>query len=145
FDQIECPIPILRGERVVDRFFLQVVLDAPLTRLYLQLTNRVCLFLFEFQAQKIREEVVITKPLATIVEANQKQVGTLQLLEHFVPALVLSESIAERSVQAREDRGSQQKVVHLLRLAIQDFFQQVVQYKTVVAGKLLHQFRAIRP
>src|SRR5262249_13199302 len=103
FDEIERPIPIMCGKRVLDRFLLQVVLVTPLTRLDLQLTNGAGLFLLEFQAQKIREEMVITKPLPTIIQANQKQVGTLQLIEHFVPALITGESIAERAIQAREN------------------------------------------
>src|SRR5689334_22758296 len=87
--------------------------------------------------------VVITKPLAAIVQANQKQVRAVQLLQHFVTALIAGEGVAERAVQARENRSAQQEILDLLGLAVQHFFQQVIEYETIIAGKLLHQLGTV--
>ncbi len=82
--------------------------------------------------------MVVTKPLATPVETNQKQVGAFDLLEHFVPALITGKRVAEWAVQAREHRSAQEKILNLFGLTIQHFFEQVIQDKTIIAGKLFN-------
>ena len=45
--------------------------------------------------QDVREEMVIAKPLTTAVEADQKQIRAVQLLERFVTAVIVSERVAK--------------------------------------------------
>src|SRR5262245_16139367 len=105
--------------------------------------RRAGLFLLELQTKQVGEKVVITKPLAAIIQTNQEKVRALELLEHFVTALVLRECVAERAVETREHRSAQQKVLDLLCLAVQNFFQQVVENEAIVAGELFYQLRAV--
>src|ERR1041384_4189377 len=105
--------------------------------------KRTGLFLLELQAQQIGKKMVVTKPLATIVQTNQEQVRTIELLQHLVTTVIAGERVAKRPVQTCQNRSSQKKVLRFFSLAVEHFLQQVIQNKAVVAGKIFHQFRTI--
>jgi hypothetical protein len=93
--------------------------------------------LVEALAQQLREEVVITVPAPLMVQRHQEQVGAVQRLQGGLPGRrgVVHDGITERTAQALEDGGPQQKRLDRLGPPLEDLLHQIVQHELVAAGE----------
>ena len=89
----------------------------------------------QVRLQNLGEEVMIAIPLALVVERDDKQVAALQGLQHSSAIFLFGDGIAQRATQPIENGGLQQETADTLGLALQNFFDQIVQHKTVAAGE----------
>src|SRR5512133_2850959 len=81
--------------------------------------------------------MVIAIPLALVVERHDKQIASLQRSQYFSAILPPGYRITQWSAERAEYRSLQQEVSHRFRLALQDFLGQIIEHKTVAAGKSL--------
>ncbi len=73
-----------------------------------------------------------------LTSCNDQMQLRRQVFKHFQGRLAVvlsSECIAQGTGQSVEDGGLQQESLDAFGLQIQDFFDQVIQYKAVAAGK----------
>src|SRR5687768_13430386 len=81
--------------------------------------------------------MVIAVPAPLVVQGNDEQVGTVELLEGCLPGSggVAQHGIAEGATQAVEDRRAQQERLESFGLLLQDFFKEVIHDEMVAAGE----------
>ena len=85
--------------------------------------------------QDIREQVVVSVPLATRVEWDHKEIPPIEDLEHRLAAILSRNRIAQGASQPIEDAGPQQEPPHVVRLALQDLLDEVVDDEAIVPGE----------
>ena len=90
-------------------------------------------------AQDFGEQLVIAVPLAPAVESDQEQVVALEAAQQRVGILDLGHRCAQRAGEAGEDRGAQQEVTGVGRLAVQHLVAQVVHDLLVVSREGLDE------
>ena len=98
----------------------------------------------ELQAQEIRQELVVAKPGALGVQRHDERVGVLQLQQRPLRARTARQQVGKFPVQPVDKRGSQQRALHLARLAFEHLGHQVFPDRPVGAGKLGHETLGIR-
>ena len=89
----------------------------------------------ELVAEEPGEEMVVAVPLAAGVEREHEQPAALERVEHRGGPLALGDPVAQRPAEAVEDRGREQELAHLGRLAVEDLEPEVVDDRPVVAGE----------
>mgnify|MGYP001033866808 CR=1 FL=1 len=89
----------------------------------------------ELGGEHIGEQVMVAVPFAPVVQRYEKEVGAIQRLEPLPAPAPPGDGVAERSAQPVEEAGIEQEGTDLLRLALQHFFDQVVEDIAVVAGE----------
>src|SRR3990170_545381 len=99
--------------------------------------HAIWLRLPQVRLENFGEEVVITIPLALIVERDEEQVTSLQGFQHSPAAILCGHGVTQGTTQAVENGGLQQEIAHALGLAFEDFPDQIVEHKAVTASKSL--------
>jgi hypothetical protein len=100
------------------------------------------------RSQEIREQLVIAKPLAFVVEPEDKHVGLLETGQDDFAVDSSQNGITQWCREAIENRGFPQKRLDCLRLLAQYFSRQVVDYVVVLAvepGDPLRDIDALGP
>src|SRR6266545_5812809 len=87
-------LPGLGAQRMVDRLANQAVLLEP--RACAAVAQRA----LQVLAQKVLEQVMVAIPVPLAVQADEKQVGLVQVLQHRLAGLLASHGIAERPTDA---------------------------------------------
>jgi hypothetical protein len=85
--------------------------------------------------ENVSKEVVIAIPMAFIIQRNDKQVASLQGLQHHFAVFPAGDCIAQRTAEPIEDGRLQQEAPYTFGLPLQDLFHQIVHDVTVIAGK----------
>ena len=81
------------------------------------------------------EEVMVAKPLALIIQWDDKEVASLQGLQPRLAFFLVGDGIAQRAVQPVENGGLEQEAPDAFGLALQDLFDQIVHNVAVVPGE----------
>ncbi len=76
-------------------------------------------------------------PAPLFVERNEKEVGTLQRLQHLLTGLFPSQRLAHLGIHAIKYGRVQQEALLYLRQRFQDLFLHIIQDKAMTASKLL--------
>jgi hypothetical protein len=93
----------------------------------------------QMHAQYIGEKMMVAIPISPVIQWNEKQIAPLQTFQSRLASWLRSDGVTERAVQAVKNRGLQQKVSHRLKLALQDFLDQIIHNIAMVAGKGLDE------
>ena len=121
------------GEAVVDGVLDVAARTVPRGGARVQLARVPRPLDLEHVAQDLAEEVVVAVPAAMVVEGDQRQVRVLEPLEAGRAVLAAGHDVAQRRRQALEDRGLEQEVAGVGRLAVEHLGRQVVDELAVVA------------
>ena len=78
---------------------------------------------------------MIAIPLAPVIERHDEQIAALQCFQHFSAVVPPCNRITQGTTQAAQNGGLQQEAAYTFRLVLQNFFGQIIQDKTVAAGK----------
>jgi hypothetical protein len=89
--------------------------------------------------QGVGEEVVVAVPPALVVERDDEQVLALKGLEHRLAVGPARQGVAETAGQRVEHGGLQQERPDLVRLAVQDLLDEVVQDEPMASGEGLDE------
>src|ERR687893_1223980 len=98
-DQVRRSLKILGGKRVPDRIGRRTILLVPLARAPMQGRYLSGLFRHQLRIENVRKEVVVAKPMALVVQRNDKEVASLQGLQPRVAILLIGDGIAQRATQ----------------------------------------------
>jgi hypothetical protein len=134
-DQCRRSLDIATGECVADRLSALPVLLIPLARPVMQIWDLVAVLLFEVGAQDIGEEAVVAVPLASVVERDYEQVGSIELLQNGLAGTVGGDGVAELPTELLEDARAQQEASDRLGLAGEYLLDQVIDDIAVVPGE----------
>ena len=93
----------------------------------------------QLQAQQIGEQAVVAKPGPGAVECGDEGVLVLELLEDRLGPGAAGEGIGQRPADALEDRGAQEQVAHLRRLALEHLGEEVARHGALAARELGHE------
>src|SRR6185295_18675314 len=102
------------------------VLLKPFASPAVQFWNQVRLFLDQMSLQDVGKEVVVSVPLALIVQRDNEEVATFERLQDAPAAFVRGDHIAEGAAQPAENRGLQQEASDRGRLPFQNLLDQVI-------------------
>jgi len=95
-------------------------------------------------AQHLGKQVVVAVPTSLVIQRDDKQVRPLEHFQHGLAPLLTRHRIAERSAQALQETGAQQKRLHRLRLPREHLFREVVEHIAMAAGEGREKLRDIR-
>jgi len=99
----------------------------------------------ELVAQQAGEQVVVAVPLALGVEREDEQPVALEPLQAGRRPAPAGDVVTQRPAQAIEDRGLEQEVAHLGRLAVEHLVAEVVHDGPVVSGERRYEVVAVGP
>jgi hypothetical protein len=134
-DQYRRSLDVATGERVADRLSALLVLPVPLARPVVQIWDLVAGLLFEVGAQDIGEEAVVAVPLASVVERDYEEVGSIEPLQDGLAGTVSGDGVAERPAELVEDARAQEEASDRLGLAGEYLLHEVIDDIAVVAGE----------
>src|SRR5918999_2811935 len=89
--------------------------------------------------EDVREEMMVAIPLAPVVESDDEQVPSLEVLQQRLRSRLTHDRVAQRAAHAIENRGSQQEAPDVWRLGLQHLFDQVIGDVAVVAGEAIDE------
>jgi hypothetical protein len=135
FDQAGCEFDIGNSQGVLHRFGRQIVLLVPGAGPSMQCGDQCRRGLLQVVAQHLGKQVVIAIPTSLVIKRDDKQVCPVERFQHALAPLPLCHRLAERSAQALEDAGVQEKLLHHRRLPCEHLFAQVVQHIAMAAAK----------
>ena len=98
----------------------------------------------QLEAQQIGEQVVVAEPGPGGVERGDERVLVFELLEDRLGARAAGERVGQRPADALEDRGAQEQVAHLRRLALQHLGEEVARHGPLAARELGHEPLRVR-
>ena len=98
----------------------------------------------QFEAQQIREQVVVAEPRTGGVERGDEGVLVFEPLEDRLGPHGAGERIGERAADALEDRRAQEQVAHLRWLALQHLGEEIAGHGPLAAGELGHEALRVR-
>src|SRR5215208_4102869 len=104
-DQVRRSLEILGGKRVADRIGRRTIMLVPLARAPMQSRYLIGLLRHQMRIENFGEEVMITIPLALVIQRNDKEIASLQGLQSRVAFLLVGDGIAQRAVQPLENGG----------------------------------------
>jgi hypothetical protein len=151
---VEEPVPVARdqlcrvatiagGDRVRDRLRDRAASAVPGRSTSVQHGNPVRIAVAELVLEKLGEERVIAIPLALVVERVEKEIRSLDPVEHSARSGCLSHVVAERAAEAFEDRGLEQETLDGRFLALEHLRAEVVDDLAVVARECLDERMAV--
>ena len=91
------------------------------------------------RGEHIGEKMVVSEPLARVVQRHDKEIGPLQRLQGRRSVASTGHRVAERAAKPIEDGGLEQKVADRRGLAAQHFVDQVVEDVAVRPGEGPHE------
>src|SRR5574341_740531 len=85
--------------------------------------------------------MVIAVPTALVVQWDNEQVGAFEMFQSFLSSnrRIEQYGITQRAAHTVENGRAQQESLHTFGLPSQDFFNQIVQHKTVTARERLDE------
>jgi len=86
-------------------------------------------------AQHLGKQVVVAVPTSLVIKRDHKQVRPLERFQHGLAPLLTRHRIAERSAEALQETGAQEKLLHRSGLPREDLFTQVVQHIAMAAAE----------
>ena len=98
----------------------------------------------QFEAQQIREQVVVAEPRTGGVERGDEGVLVFEPLEDRLGPHGAGEHIGERAADTLEDRRAQEQVAHLRWLALEHLGEEVAGHGPLAAGELGHEALRVR-
>ena len=98
------------------------------------------------RTEDLREQRVISVPAAFVVEGDDEQVGTLELLQPRLALRLARHGIAKRTAQAIEDGGAQEELLGPGRESREDLLDDVVEDEAVAGSEPMHELGlVVRP
>ena len=85
--------------------------------------------------QRFGEQVMVAVPPPLVVERDNEEVLPLERLEHPLTVGPSGQGITQLTGQLVENAGVEQELPHVVGLAVQDFFDQVVEDEAVAPGE----------
>ena len=143
FDQTGRPRHIFGSEGVADGSGQHPLLFIPLACPPMEDGNLIGQLRQQMGMQKIGKEVMIAKPVAPIIQRDDKEVAALQSRQGGAAFCLAGDSITERTTQTVKNRSLQEKVTQRFGLTLQDLFDQVIHNVAVVAGEGADEARHI--
>ena len=95
-------------------------------------------------AQKVPKQVMVAIPVPVVVQADQKQVGLIQVFQQRLCIVLARHRSAERPTQARQDRRLHQEGAHSIGLVLKHLIGQIVEHIGVAAGEVGEKMRDLR-
>ena len=111
---------------LLDRLVQAPLSAEPATGTQVQTRQRLRQLAGRIGTQQIGEQVVVTEPVALLVQRHQKHLMRLQVLEHGGTVMAIAHRIAQFGTEAIEAGGVIEKGLQLGRLALDHLFQQVI-------------------
>ncbi len=102
-------------------------------------STRVVPWDVESCAQRVGEEVVIAVPAPLVVQGDQEQVRAFEGLQHALPVGPAGQRLAQATGELVEHAGVEQEFPDLVRLALQDLLDEIVQDEPVAPGERLDE------
>ena len=109
FDQLRSSLNVVARERVSDRFVRVTVAGVPVARPAVQFCHPVGLLVEKSRPDDIAEEMVVPIPGAAVVERNEEQVRSIQLVEDGLGVVLAGHRRAERAGEPAEIDVSRRK------------------------------------
>ncbi len=110
FDQFRCSLDVIAGERMGDRLIRVTVAGVPVARPAVQFCHPVGLLIEESRPDDIPEEMVVPIPGAAVVERDEEQVRSVQLVEDGLGVVLAGHGRAQRAVEPAQDRRVEEEV-----------------------------------
>ena len=101
----------------------------------MEVEDAVRLLAHEARPEDIREQVVVSVPLAPSVERDHEEIPPIEDLEHALAAVQSRDRIAQRAGQPIEDARPQEEPADILGLALQDLLGEVVDDEAIVSSE----------
>ena len=98
----------------------------------------------QFEAQEIREQLVVAEPRTGGIERGDERVLVFEPLEDRLGPHGAGEHIGERAADTLEDRRAQEQVAHLRWLALEHLGEEVAGDGPLAAGELGHEALGVR-
>src|SRR5215204_6098265 len=111
----------------------------PLVRPSAQRRHEIGPAAHELVEQQLGEEMMVTVPLALLVQGYYEQVGASERAQEPSGTLPARHRVAKGTLHRPQDRGFDQKLPHFLGEASQDLLSQQTDYVTVGAPERLYQ------
>src|SRR5690606_28523479 len=83
--------------------------------------------------QEFRKEMMVPEPSSLIFQCHDEEIRPLELLEGFLPAGAAGDRVAQRATERAEDRGLEQELPDVVRLARQNLLSQKVEDISMLA------------
>jgi len=122
-----CPGRIPRRRGMVDRFVDQPVLLTPGGGPSVEVRDVCGLDPVQPGTEEIAEQVMVSVPVALLIQRDHEQVGAFQSLQHFLAIRPPGHLVTQRAGESLEDRALEQEHPHWLRLAVEHLVAQVVE------------------
>ena len=97
--------------------------------------DAVRLLAHEARTEDIREQVVVSVPLAPRVERDQEEIPPIEDLEHALATIQFRDRIAQGAGQPLEDARPQKEPADILGLSLQDLLGEVVDDEAIVSSE----------
>ena len=94
-------------------------------------------------AQGVGEEVVIAIPRALSGQGQDEQVVAFAATQHLIAIAGLGDRVAQAGVEPIQDRGAQEERADILRLALEDFFPEILVAQLDAAHELLNELHRL--
>ena len=101
----------------------------------MEVEDAVRLLAQQARPEDIREQVVVSVPLAARVERDHEEIPAIEDLERGLTAILSRDRIAQGTGQPIQDAGPEEEPAHVVGLSMQDFLDEVVDDEAIVAGE----------
>src|SRR5437588_2652617 len=108
-DQAGGSLKIRGSQRMLYGFSKHLVLFVPGAGTTMQFGHQRGLSLLEAALEHLCKQVVIAVPASLLVQRDHKQVGPVEGFQHRLAPLRAGDGVTERTTEALQDRGMQQK------------------------------------
>ena len=128
-------LEVLPSQSVANGVVRFATLLEPAARAPVEVEDAVRLLAHEARTEDIREQVVVSVPLAPRVERDQEEIPPIEDLEHALAAIQSRDRIAQRAGQPLEDARPQKEPADILGLSLQDLLGEVVDDEAIVSSE----------
>ena len=101
------------------------------------------MLIHRMRPEDVGKEVVISIPVALVIQWDDKQVASFQDLQHLSTVVSARDGIAKGTVEPFENRGLHQEAPDTFGLTMQDLLHQVVRDVPVIAGESRYEPRNV--
>src|SRR3954468_9904561 len=129
-------LPSLGAQRMIDSLASQAILLEPCARAPVK-QHDACRAYGALQAlvQKVAKQLMVTIPAPVAVQAHEKEVGSIKVIQLRLCIVLASNCSAERPTQARQDRCLHEEGLHLIWLVLKHLIGQIIEHVSVAASK----------
>jgi hypothetical protein len=108
-DHVDCPLLVSRSQSMIDGLAEQLTIGEPSRCRGVELADPLGMITRESSAQVFGEEVVVSEPVAVVVDAAQEQISALDVFEHRLPTLDACECRREAAADSSGNRGGHEE------------------------------------